>query len=96
MANELVRETQRKIFYLAAADDDGACLRGAANQPHVSQHGFVFAKAEGTRGRDKLCVSASFEVANEGFNADRRGEINGVVDGVAFTGIDADELFSVS
>ena len=60
--------------------------------------GFVFFEAEGAGGGDEVGVGAGFEVADEGVVADGLGEVDGVVDGVAFAGpcvcerVDADEL----
>ena len=75
-----------------AADDDGALVGGAADEAHVAEHGLVFPEAEGSRRGDEPGVVAAFEVADEGFAADGRGEVDHVVDGVAFAGVDADEL----
>jgi len=92
VADELVGEAERAILDFAVADDDGALVGGAADEAHVAEHGFVFAKAEGAGGGDEAGVVAGFEVAGEGFVADGRGEVDGVVDGVAFAGVDADEF----
>jgi hypothetical protein len=64
----------------------------AADEAHVAEHGFIFFEAEGAGGGDEVGVGAGFEVAGKGIAADGFGEVDGVVDGVAVAGIDADEL----
>jgi len=92
VADELVGESKCAVLDFAAADDDGAGVGCAADEAHVAEHGFVFTEAEGAGGGDEVGVVAGFEVADEGFVADGVGEVDGVVDGVAFARVDADEL----
>ena len=98
VADELVGETERAVEDGAgvggggAGDDDGGVVGYAADEAHVAEHGFVFFEAEGAGGGDEIGVGAGFEVAGEGVAADGLGEVDGVVDGVAVAGIDADEL----
>ena len=75
-----------RVTMMAESSDD------AADEAHVAEHGFVFFEAEGAGGGDEVGVVAGFEVASEGVAADGLGEVDGVVDGVAVAGIDADEL----
>ena len=92
VADELVGEAEVAVLDLAAADDDGALVGGSADEAHVAEHGFVFAEAEGAGGGDEVGVVPGFEVAGKGGVADGRGKVDGVVDGVAGAGVDADEL----
>ena len=104
VADELVGETEGAVEDGArvggggAGDDDGGVVGYAADEAHVAEHGFVFFEAEGAGGGDEVGVGAGFEVADEGVAADGGGEVDGVMDGVAFAGpclcerIDADEL----
>ena len=92
VTNELVREAQRWIFHAATADDDGTRTRRSTDKAHIAQHGFVFAKAKGTRGRNELGIGAGFEIAGEGLHTNGRGEVDCVIDGIAFAWIDAYEL----
>jgi len=96
VADEFVGKPKGTVLYPAATDDDGALVGRAANQTHIAEHGFVFAKAEGAGGCDEAGIVAGLKVADEGFVADRVGEVDGVVDGVAFAGIDADEFSSLA
>ena len=98
VANELVGETEGAVENGAgmvgggAGDDDGGVVGYAADEAHVAEHGFVFFEAEGAGGGDEVGVGAGLEVAAEGVVADGLGKVDGVVDGVAVAGIDADEL----
>ena len=92
VAHELIAKAQRAVLYFATADDDGALVGCSADQAHVAQHRLVFAEAEGTRRCDEAAVVAGFEVADEGLVTDGLGKIDGVVDGVAIAGIDADKF----
>ncbi len=106
VANELVGETEGAVEDGAglggggAGDDDGGVVGYAADETHVAEHGFVFFEAEGAGWGDEVGVGSGFEVAGEGIAADGFGEVDGVVDGVAFGGpglrerIDADEFLS--
>ena len=92
MADELVGEAESAVLDLSATDDDGALVGRAADETHVAEHGFVLAKAEGACGGNEAGIVAGFEVADEGLMADGVGEVDGVVDGVAIAGIDADKF----
>ena len=98
VAHELVGETEGAVEDGAvvggggAGDDDGGVVGYAADQAHVAEHGFVFFEAEGSGGGDEVGVGTGLEVAGEGVVADGLGEVDGVVDGVAVAGIDADEF----
>ena len=98
VADELVWETEGAVEDGAgccrggAGDDDGGVVGNAADEAHVAEHGFVFFEAEGAGGGDEVGVGAGFEVAGEGVAADGFGEVDGVVDGVAVAGVDADEF----
>ena len=98
VADELVGETEGAVEDGAgeggggAGDDDGGVVGYAADEAHVAEHGFVFFEAEGAGGGDEVGVGSGFEVAAEGVVADGLGKVDGVVDGVAIAGIDADEL----
>jgi len=98
VANELVGETEGAVEDGAvvggggAGDDDGGVVGHAADEAHVAEHGFVFLEAEGAGGGDEVGVGTGFEVAGKCVVADGLGEVDGVVDGVAVAGIDADEL----
>jgi len=98
VADELVGETEGAVEDGAgvggggAGDDDGGVVGYAADEAHVAEHGFVFFEAEGAGGSDEVGVGSGFEVAAEGVVADGLGKVDGVMDGVAIAGIDADEL----
>lgn len=98
MADELVGETEGAVEDGAwvggggAGDDDGGVVGYATNEAHIAEHGLVFFEAEGAGGGDEVGVGSGLEVAAEGVAADGLGEVDGVVDGVAVAGIDADEL----
>ena len=98
MADKFVGEAERTVLNAAgvggsgAGDDNRGLVRYAANEAHVTEHGFVFLEAEGACGSDEVGVGSGFEIAGEGVAADGFGEVDGVVDGVAGAGIDADEL----
>ena len=98
VANKLVGETEGAVEDGAipggggASDDDGGVVGHAADEAHIAKHGLVFLEAEGAGGGDEVGVGTGLEVAGEGVVADGFGEVDGVVDGVAVAGIDADEL----
>ena len=92
MANKFIVETKRAILHGAFADDDGAIIRCTANQSHVPQHGFVFAKPEGARRRNQITIRSGLEIADERLVTDRCGKVDAVVDGVPISRVHADKL----
>jgi hypothetical protein len=98
VADELVGKAQRAILdapgvgRCAAGEDDGGVVGDAADEAHVAQHLLVFFEAEGACGSDEIGVGAGFEVAVEGVATDGSGEVDRIVDRIALTGVDTDEL----
>jgi hypothetical protein len=96
VADELIREPQRRRHGRLAAEDDGAGVGRAADQAHIAEHGLVFLEAEGAGGGDQIDVVAHGEVAAEALAADGLGKVDGVVDLISGAGIDADKLGAFS
>ena len=53
VANELVGEAQRPVFYALSREDDRLVGGGASDESHVTKHRFIFAEAEGPRRSDE-------------------------------------------
>jgi hypothetical protein len=96
VADELVGKAERAADNAAAGDDDGVGVGDAADQAHVAEFLLVFAEAEGARGRDGFAVGAGGEVERDVLQADGRGEVDAVGDGVAVAGVDAEEFVAVA
>ncbi len=92
MADEFVVKAKRAILHRAAAKNNRVLFRRAANQAHVPQHLLIFAKAEGSGSRNLGAVRSGGQVDGECLAANRMGEKDVVGNGVAFAGIDGDEL----
>jgi hypothetical protein len=101
VADELVWKAQGAILNGAgesgggAGEDDGGLVGYSADEAHIAKHGLVFLEAKGAGGGDEVGVGSGFEVAGEGIAADGFGEVDGVVDGVAVAGVEADELVAL-
>ena len=92
VADELVGEAQVAVEDALAREHDDAFFGGAADETHVAEFLFVFAPAEGAGWSDFALVVAGGEVDGVSLTADGGGEVDLVGDGVAVSGIDADEF----
>jgi hypothetical protein len=92
MAHKLVVKAQWAILNCAPAENNRVLLRRPADQPHITQHLLIFAKAEGAGGRDLSAVRSRGQIDGKCLAPDGIGEIDVIGDGVAFAGIDGDKL----
>ncbi len=70
VADEFVVKTKRAVLHLAIAENDRVLFGSAADQPHIPQHFFIFAEAEGAGGGDLRAKGSGGEVDGECLAAD--------------------------
>jgi len=93
VADEFVREAQRRVVDAVVGEHDAVLTRRAAYESHVEHGALLLEEAEGARGRNLFDIGAVGELDAQSLAADERmREIDGVTDGVAVGRIYGDEL----
>ncbi len=96
VAHELVGEAQRRVVDTVAREHNAVIARCAADKAHVQHRALLLEEAEGTGSGNVFHVAAVGQLDLEALAADQgMREIDSVADGVALSGIDADELLAL-
>src|ERR1700756_3819685 len=96
VAHKLIVEAQRPVKHALPVQNDRTLLGDAADQTHITQHVFVFLKAEGSGWSNLRSVVAGCEVDRESLLANRRWKIDLVGDAVAFARINSNKFVSLA